>query len=58
LNVFLLHQESPDPNPGKWDPHFRGGGGFCHTSLPKMFQKSTADESEIQKLVRNHFLPN
>jgi hypothetical protein len=28
------------------------------TSHPEMFQKSTADESsEIQKLLRNHFLP-
>jgi hypothetical protein len=26
-------------------------------SRPEMFQKSTADESEIQKWVRNHFLP-
>jgi hypothetical protein len=24
----------------------------------EMFQKSTADESEIQKLVQNHFLPD
>jgi hypothetical protein len=26
-------------------------------SRPKIFQKSTIDESEIRKLVRNHFLP-
>jgi hypothetical protein len=27
-------------------------------SHPKMFQKSTADESKILKLVENHFLPD
>jgi hypothetical protein len=28
------------------------------TSRPKMFQKSTVDESEIWKMVQNHFLPD
>jgi hypothetical protein len=28
------------------------------TSPPEMFQKSTTDESKIQKLVQNHFLPD
>jgi hypothetical protein len=27
-------------------------------SHPEMFQTSTADESELLKLVENHFLPN
>jgi hypothetical protein len=28
------------------------------TSHPEMFQKSTVDESEILKLIENHFLPD
>jgi hypothetical protein len=28
------------------------------SSSPKMFQKSTADESKIWKLIQNHFLPD
>jgi hypothetical protein len=27
-------------------------------SYPEMFQKSTADESEVLRLVDNHFLPD
>jgi hypothetical protein len=34
LHAFLLHQESPDLDPGRWTPHFWGGS----VTMPLLIQ--------------------